>query len=79
VQTPQGFSRPLLVAAHEAAAGAAADESESATDDAGLVELLGRTVLVVGGAEEAFKVTRPIDLVLAEAVLARRRAAGVNA
>jgi 2-C-methyl-D-erythritol 4-phosphate cytidylyltransferase len=32
---------------------------------------------VVPGDEEAFKVTRPLDLVLAEAVLARRRAAGV--
>ncbi len=31
----------------------------------------------VPGDEEAFKVTRPLDLVLAEAVLARRRAAGV--
>jgi 2-C-methyl-D-erythritol 4-phosphate cytidylyltransferase len=79
VQTPQGFSRQVLVAAHQAAEDAATDESDSATDDAGLVERLGRTVLVVGGAEEAFKVTRPIDLVLAEAVLARRRAAGVTA
>jgi len=78
VQTPQGFAREVLVAAHRAAADAAADESEAATDDAGLVERIGGTVLVVGGSEEAFKVTRPIDLVLAEAVLARRRAAGVT-
>ncbi len=78
VQTPQGFSREVLVAAHQAAADDASDESDAATDDAGLVERIGRTVLVVGGAEEAFKVTRPIDLVLAEAVLARRRAAGVT-
>ena len=41
----------------------------------GLVERLGVRVLVVPGAEEAFKVTRPLDLVLAEAVLGRRRAA----
>jgi 2-C-methyl-D-erythritol 4-phosphate cytidylyltransferase len=49
-----------------------------ATDDAALVERLGRRVVVVPGAEEAFKVTRPLDLLLAEAVLAKRRADGVS-
>ena len=73
IQTPQGFTRRVLEAAH-AAAGAGGD---SATDDAGLVEMAGEPVLVIPGHEEAFKVTRPIDLVLAEALLARRRAAGV--
>jgi 2-C-methyl-D-erythritol 4-phosphate cytidylyltransferase len=33
-------------------------------------------VHVVPGHEEAFKVTTPLDVVLAEAVLARRRATG---
>ena len=74
IQTPQGFRRTTLTAAH-----AAADPDAPATDDAGLVELLGGSVLVVPGDEEAFKVTRPLDLLLAEAVLARRRAAGVVA
>ncbi len=72
VQTPQGFRRTVLEAAH-----AAADPAAPATDDAGLVEACGGTVVVVPGDEEAFKVTRPLDLVLAETVLARRRAAGV--
>ncbi|MFC6236565.1 2-C-methyl-D-erythritol 4-phosphate cytidylyltransferase [Longivirga aurantiaca] len=72
IQTPQGFRRTVLTSAH-----AASDPDAPATDDAGLVEALGVEVLVVPGDEEAFKVTRPIDLVLAEAVLARRRAAGV--
>ena len=71
VQTPQGFRRRVLTDAH-----AAADPDAPATDDAGLVEALGTTVVVVPGHEEAFKVTRPFDLVVAEAVLARRRAAG---
>lgn len=70
VQTPQGFDRATLVAAHEKIA----LEGEGATDDAGMVERLGVEVVVVPGHEEAFKVTRPLDLVLAEAVLARRRA-----
>ena len=72
VQTPQGFRRAVLEQAHAAAGGLIA------TDDAGLVELLGIKVAVVPGSEEAFKVTRPIDLLLAEAVLARRHADGVR-
>ncbi|MFI2348686.1 2-C-methyl-D-erythritol 4-phosphate cytidylyltransferase [Streptomyces sp. NPDC019443] len=70
VQTPQGFDRDTLVRAHETVA----LNGEGATDDAGMVEQLGEPVVVVPGHEEAFKVTRPLDLVLAEAVLARRRA-----
>ena len=66
VQTPQGFDRATLVRAHETV-------TDDVTDDASMVEQLGPTVVVVPGHEEAFKVTRPLDLVLAEAVLARRR------
>ncbi|MFF3216553.1 2-C-methyl-D-erythritol 4-phosphate cytidylyltransferase [Streptomyces sp. NPDC002886] len=73
VQTPQGFDLATLRLAHEKFAGLTGD-GEGATDDAGMVERLGVTVVVVPGHEEAFKVTRPLDLVLAEAVLARRRA-----
>jgi 2-C-methyl-D-erythritol 4-phosphate cytidylyltransferase len=72
VQTPQGFRRRVLEQAHAAAGG------EVATDDAGLVERLGGKVHTVRGAEDAFKVTRPFDLILAEAVLAKRRADGVS-
>jgi 2-C-methyl-D-erythritol 4-phosphate cytidylyltransferase len=72
IQTPQGFSRTLIQRAH---AGADLDE-QPATDDAGLVERLGLRVHVIPGHEEAFKVTRPFDVVMAEAILARRRAAG---
>ncbi|WP_418957805.1 2-C-methyl-D-erythritol 4-phosphate cytidylyltransferase [Streptomyces tritici] len=70
VQTPQGFDRETLVNAHATVAFG----GDGATDDAGMVERLGAPVVVVPGHEEAFKVTRPLDLVLAEAVLARRRA-----
>ncbi|WP_151485017.1 2-C-methyl-D-erythritol 4-phosphate cytidylyltransferase [Streptomyces albicerus] len=66
VQTPQGFDRETLVRAHETV-------TDNVTDDASMVEQLGLRVVVVPGHEEAFKVTRPLDLVLAEAVLARRR------
>ena len=70
VQTPQGFARDVLQRAH------AASDGGDATDDAGMVERMGATVVVVPGHEEAFKITRPLDLVLAEAILVRRRAAG---
>ncbi|RST07244.1 MULTISPECIES: 2-C-methyl-D-erythritol 4-phosphate cytidylyltransferase [Streptomyces] len=73
VQTPQGFDLATLLRAHEAIA----VSGEGATDDAGMVERTGVTVVTVPGHEEAFKVTRPLDLVLAEAVLARRRATDV--
>ncbi|MEU5522648.1 2-C-methyl-D-erythritol 4-phosphate cytidylyltransferase [Streptomyces sp. NPDC047860] len=66
VQTPQGFDRATLVRAHETV-------KDNVTDDASMVEQLGLTVVTVPGHEEAFKVTRPLDLLLAEAVLARRR------
>lgn len=68
VQTPQGFLRAVLAEAH--AAGADLRDAPT-TDDAGLVERLGRPVRVVLGSEEAFKVTGPLDLLLAEALLDR--------
>lgn len=66
VQTPQGFRRSVLVAAH------AAGGDHQHTDDAGLVEALGWPVTAVPGHAEALKVTRPFDLRVAEAVLAAR-------
>ena len=70
VQTPQGFAREVLERAHrECASGPGA----GATDDAAMVEELGVGVRTVEGDDEAFKVTRPVDLLLAGAVLAARR------
>lgn len=76
VQTPQGFDLALLRAVNRAAAEAGTDPG-TVTDDASLVEAHapGTTVLTVPGHEHAFKITRPLDLVLAEAVL-RGRAPG---
>ncbi len=66
VQTPQGFDPAVLRRAH-------ATGGAGATDDAMLCERLGVAVLTVEGSEDAFKVTRPRDLLLAEALLADRR------
>lgn len=67
-QTPQGFSRVVLEQAYADTGWSAAD----ITDDAGLVERTGTPVTVVPGDEKAFKITRPLDLLLAETVLADR-------
>jgi 2-C-methyl-D-erythritol 4-phosphate cytidylyltransferase len=67
VQTPQGFRRDVLERVH-------ASTGPALTDDAGLVEAAGGTVTTVVGADEAFKVTRPLDLLLAEALLRERPA-----
>ena len=69
VQTPQGFSTAVLVAAHRAGAERAGDETLAASDDAGLVEACGGSVVVVAGDERAMKVTTPMDLALAELLL----------
>jgi 2-C-methyl-D-erythritol 4-phosphate cytidylyltransferase len=56
-QTPQGFSRRVLVDAHRRARA----ERISATDDAALCERLGIPVRVVRGSERALKVTESVD------------------
>lgn len=69
-QTPQGFDLTLLREANRAAVDAGTDP-QTVTDDAGLVEAHapGTPVCTVPGHEHALKITRPLDLVLAEAVL----------
>ncbi|GAB4582730.1 2-C-methyl-D-erythritol 4-phosphate cytidylyltransferase [Nocardia sp. IFM 10818] len=63
IQTPQGFEAELLRAAYST--------GTRATDDAGLVELLGATVRTVPGDPLAFKITTPLDLVLANTLVAQ--------
>lgn len=67
VQTPQGFDLETLRRAHaQQLDGVAAAQI---TDDAMLVEALGEEVFVVQGSTHSFKVTTPMDLLLAEAML----------
>ena len=70
VQTPQGFRWDVLMRAHEAGASLGADEAAAATDDAGLVEAIGGSVQTVAGDERSMKVTRPLDLALAQILAA---------
>ncbi len=65
-QTPQVFRRQLIIEAYTAAERDGLD----ATDDAQLVERLGRQVAIVPGSDLNLKITTPEDLALAEAILA---------
>jgi 2-C-methyl-D-erythritol 4-phosphate cytidylyltransferase len=68
VQTPQVFRRAAL----ERALDVPPAELALATDDAWLIERSGGRVIVVPGHEENFKVTTPLDLRVAELLLAER-------
>ncbi|BBI36064.1 2-C-methyl-D-erythritol 4-phosphate cytidylyltransferase [Cohnella abietis] len=68
VQTPQAFWRVELMDAHRQAR----EESAAATDDAMLLERLGRKVAIVEGDYANIKITTPEDLPIAELLLARR-------
>jgi len=57
IQTPQGFTYGVINQAHAA--------SGEATDDAALVEALGKPVRVIAGEESALKITTPSDLATA--------------
>jgi len=72
VQTPQVFRRTAL----ERALDVPAAELARATDDAWLIERAGGKVIVVRASDENLKVTTPLDLDVAELLLARRSAAG---
>jgi 2-C-methyl-D-erythritol 4-phosphate cytidylyltransferase len=67
VQTPQGFHVETLRRAYEWAGSRA---TGGFTDDASMVEQIGGQVQIVDGDPLAFKITTPLDLVLAEAILA---------
>jgi len=66
-QTPQGFEATRLRAAH-------AITERDATDDASMIEADGGTVVAIEGDPANLKVTRPVDLVLARALLGARSA-----
>lgn len=70
VQTPQGFRTGLLSRAYERYG--SGDYAEGFTDDASMVEQLGAQVQVVDGDPLAFKITTPLDFMLAEAVVRGR-------
>ena len=69
VQTPQVFEASLLKAALQSVLEANAPQ----TDDSAAVERLGKLVYCVEGEVSNIKITTPLDLVIAEAILAERQ------
>jgi 2-C-methyl-D-erythritol 4-phosphate cytidylyltransferase len=69
VQTPQVFDLDLLSAALQNADGKAL----KLTDECAAVEALGKVVYLTQGSEENLKITTPLDLALAEAILHGRQ------
>ncbi len=69
VQTPQVFDAALLKSALQDAL----EHEVPITDDCSAVERLGKVVFLVDGDEENLKITTPVDLLLAEAILQDRK------
>jgi 2-C-methyl-D-erythritol 4-phosphate cytidylyltransferase len=68
IQTPQVFQRPLLMEAHESALA----EGFTGTDEASLVERIGKPIKIIKSTHDNIKVTTKEDLVLAEKIVQKR-------
>ena len=68
VQTPQTFHSRILLPAFEI------DYKERFTDEATVVETFGLKIQLVEGDEDNIKITRPVDLLIAERMLERQAA-----
>ncbi len=66
IQTPQTFQSQILLAAFEQ------PMEDGFTDEATVVEANGDTVFLLEGDYDNIKLTRPIDLVIAEKILSER-------
>lgn len=66
VQTPQTFQSKLLLPAFEQ------PYDESFTDEATVVEASGENVYLTEGEYDNIKITRPVDLLIAEKILSER-------
>ena len=66
VQTPQTFHSRILLAAFKI------DYKEKFTDEATVVEAYGLKVTLVEGEENNIKITRPMDLLMAEKIINER-------
>ncbi|MBS1628364.1 MAG: 2-C-methyl-D-erythritol 4-phosphate cytidylyltransferase [Bacteroidetes bacterium] len=71
IQTPQAFKAHILLAAFRL------PYKENFTDEASVVEASGNEIFLIEGESNNIKVTRPIDLVIAETIMNDRQS--VNA
>lgn len=72
IQTPQAFRADTIIASYKM------PFRDTFTDDASVVEAAGFPIHLVEGNVENIKITKPIDLLTAEALLAQRRPLGKN-
>lgn len=68
IQTPQTFLSEIILPAFKQ------DYSESFTDEATVVEFYGEKVFLTEGEYENIKITRPVDMMIAERILEERSA-----
>ena len=66
IQTPQVFKCNLICKAYEQG------YSSSYTDDASVLEKMGEKIILTKGNPENIKITRPIDLIIAETLIKHR-------
>lgn len=66
VQTPQTFHGKILRSAYQI------DYKDKFTDEATVVEAYGMKVTLIDGEEENIKITRPMDMMIAEKILTGR-------
>jgi 2-C-methyl-D-erythritol 4-phosphate cytidylyltransferase len=66
IQTPQTFLSSVILPAFEQ------DYKETFTDEATVVEAYGTKVFLTEGEYDNIKITRPIDLVIAERIISDR-------
>jgi 2-C-methyl-D-erythritol 4-phosphate cytidylyltransferase / 2-C-methyl-D-erythritol 2,4-cyclodiphosphate synthase len=73
-QTPQAFKFELLKEAYKLAY----DEKFYGTDDASLVERIGKKVKMIEGSYENIKITTSEDLIVAEALMKKKTGSKIN-
>jgi len=68
IQTPQTFLSDIIVPAFQQ------EYNDAFTDEATVVEAFGKEVFLAEGEFDNIKITRPIDLVIAEKIIDERLA-----
>ena len=69
IQTPQVFTRDMLINAHESAI----RDGFEPTDDCALLERMGIRIKITSGSYDNIKITTPEDIPVAERILIRRK------
>jgi 2-C-methyl-D-erythritol 4-phosphate cytidylyltransferase len=66
IQTPQVFKSEIILPAFDV------QENETFTDEATVVEASGKPVHLIEGEQSNIKITRPIDIIIAEKIIEQR-------